>query len=102
MCLESQWILLGSDRGGSVAVCVVNQSVEGLIHPLPEHHSRNCPGNKRYETSKESVNLYEVAKCSSSLPVELEHEAGDGHASRHLEGHAADEIHSVSCVWVEG
>lgn len=36
------------------------------------------------------------------VPVELQHEAGDGHASRDLEGHAADEVHAVPCVWVEG
>lgn len=39
---------------------------------------------------------------SSSVPVELQHEAGDGHASWDLEGHAADEVHAVSRVWVEG
>lgn len=36
------------------------------------------------------------------VPVELQHEAGDGHASRDLEGHAADEVHAVARVWVEG
>lgn len=39
--------LLGRDGGGSVTVRVVDQSVEGLIHPLPEHHSRNCPTNRQ-------------------------------------------------------
>ena len=38
----------------------------------------------------------------SPVPVELQHEAGDGHASGHLEGHAADEVHAVSRVGVEG
>lgn len=38
----------------------------------------------------------------STVPVELEHEAGDGHASGDLERHAANEVHAVSCVWVEG
>lgn len=47
--------LLGSDGGSCVTVCVVDQSVEGLIHPLPEHHSRNCP-------RKQAVN--ETAKAS--------------------------------------
>lgn len=36
-----------------------------------------------------------------SEPVELQHEAGDGHASRDLERHAADEVHAVSGVGVE-
>ena len=40
--------------------------------------------------------------AGSSLPVELQHAAGDGHASGHLEGHAADEVHAVPCVRVEG
>lgn len=39
---------------------------------------------------------------SSQVPVELQHEAGDGHAARHLEGHAADEVHAVARVRVEG
>ena len=42
-----QDILLWSDGGGSIAVGVVDQSVEGLIHPLPEHHSRNCSKNRQ-------------------------------------------------------
>lgn len=37
-----------------------------------------------------------------SVPVELQHEAGDGHAARDLERHAADEVHAVSRVRVEG
>lgn len=37
-----------------------------------------------------------------AVPVELQHEARDGHASGHLEGHAADEVHAVSRVGVEG
>lgn len=47
-----------------------------------------------------------ILQCSEMqlalLPVELQHEAGDGHASRDLEGHAADEVHAVSGVGVEG
>ena len=39
--------LPGADRRGCVAVGVVDQSVEGLVDPLPEHHSRNCPGESR-------------------------------------------------------
>lgn len=38
----------------------------------------------------------------SLVPVELQHAAGDGHASWDLERHAADEVHAVSRVWVEG
>lgn len=38
----------------------------------------------------------------AALPVELQHEAGDGHASRDLEGHAADEVHALARVGVEG
>lgn len=41
--LNTYRILLGSDRGGSITVGVVDQSIEWLIHPLPEHHSGNCP-----------------------------------------------------------
>lgn len=48
------------------------------------------------------MKLCDVVKYSPSLPVELQHEAGDGHASGDLEGHATDEVHAVSCVWVEG
>lgn len=36
-------VLLGGNGGGGVPVGVVDQSVEGLIDPLPEDHSRNCP-----------------------------------------------------------
>lgn len=34
---------LWCDGRGSVAVGVVDQSVEGLIYPLPKHHSRHRP-----------------------------------------------------------
>lgn len=35
--------LLWCDGGGSIAIGVVDQSVERLVNPLPEHYSRNCP-----------------------------------------------------------
>lgn len=31
------------DGGRSIAVGVVDNGIEGLVHPLPEHHSRHCP-----------------------------------------------------------
>lgn len=37
-----------------------------------------------------------------AIPVELQHKAGDGHAPGNLEGHAAEEVHAVSRVGVEG
>lgn len=43
----------------------------------------------------------EAAHVCASLPIELEHEAGDSHASRDLEGHASDKVHAVSRVWME-
>ena len=37
-----------------------------------------------------------------SEPVKLQHAACDGHAPGDLEGHAADDVHAVPCVRVEG
>lgn len=47
---------------------------------------------------------WQCRRCFNSpftVPVELQHEAGDGHAPGNLEGHAADEVHAVSRVGVE-
>lgn len=35
-------------------------------------------------------------------PVELQHEAGNGHPTGDLERHAPNQIHAVPRVWVEG
>lgn len=39
--------LLHGQWGISTAVGVVDNSVEGLVNPLPEHHSRSSPANTR-------------------------------------------------------
>lgn len=35
------------DGGGGVAVGVVDNGIEGLVHPLPENHGRHCPAEGR-------------------------------------------------------
>lgn len=35
-------------------------------------------------------------------PVELQHEASDGHPTRDLERHAPNQVHAIPRVWVEG
>lgn len=35
-------------------------------------------------------------------PVELQHEAGNGHPTGDLERHAANQVHAIPRVWVEG
>lgn len=45
---------------GSIAatVGVVNNGVEGLIHPLPEHHGRGLPeGTKAFTSVPSTVSL---------------------------------------------
>lgn len=42
-CSALFWFSLWGNGWGGVAVGVVDQSVEGLVDPLPEHHSRNGP-----------------------------------------------------------
>lgn len=51
---------LSPHRDGSIAtaVGVVNNSIEGLIHPLPEHHRRGLPeGTKMLTSAPSTVSL---------------------------------------------
>lgn len=44
----------------------------------------------------------EILYMSREIPVKLKHRTGDGHSSRHLEGHSAEDILQVTGVGMKG
>ena len=74
--MKSVVYVLIADWGISRSICVVNNSIKGLIDPLPENHSR-------------------------SGPVESHHATSDDHVARNLGTHPANNQHLLSSVRME-
>lgn len=55
------------------------------------------------ETLQQHGRMWFPGYCNLAVePVELQHEAGDGHPSGDLERHAPDQVHAIPRVRVEG